>query len=350
MNNQSDILVSICCVTYNQASYIRQCLEGFLMQKTIFNYEILVHDDCSTDGTTEIVREYAEKYPDLIIPIYQVVNQYQQGNTSILKSFVYPKARGKYYAICEGDDYWIDSYKLQKQIQFMEDNPDCTMTCTRAKLFSVRMNKYVGEQYCRKSNGFLNPIDIINRTGLYIVTCSVVIRPWLKDNYPAYCTNCNVGDYPLQILAAMKGTVYFFNDAMCVYRIDNACSWYGQQKFNSIDSSRLKIVNGQVEMFEGFMKDYPEYRKAFNDKIAEHICKNMPSWRFPPNAFETYEKLLFDRIENFSYRWKCCYKMGKMRIPMIKFLYWVFFLRRYMPVKKFYGGYLKRCIDLWTTR
>ena len=344
MNNQNDILVSICSITYNQAPYIRQCLDGFLMQETNFKFEIIIHDDCSTDGTTDIVREYAEKYPNLIVPIFQSVNQYQNGNTSILKTFVYPKARGKYFAICEGDDYWIDPHKLQKQVDFMEANPDCTMTCTRAKLFSVRENRYIGEQYCRKSDGYLHPKDIINRTGLYMATCSLVIRPWIKDNYPAYCTNCNVGDYPLKITAAMKGSVYYFNDAMCVYRIDNQASWYGQQKFGTIDPGRMKIVCGQVEMFEGFSRDFPEHTKIYSEKIAEHICKNMPSWRCKKDDFIAYENVFHNRIECFSFKWKVYYAISKLRFPIVKYLYKNIFLRNYFHKRKYYGGSIKRYI------
>lgn len=336
MNKDCDILVSICSITYNHAPYIRQCLDGFIMQKTNFKFEIIIHDDCSTDGTTNIVREYAEKYPNLIVPIFQSVNQYQIGNTAIFKSFVFPKARGKYLAMCEGDDYWIDPFKLQKQIDFMEVTPECTMTCTRAKLFSVRKNRYIGEQFCQKTDGILNPIDIINRTGLYIATCSIVFRSGIIDNYPDYCTNCNVGDYPLQITAAMKGSVYYFNDAMSVYRIDNVSSWFGQQKFNSIDSARLKIVKGQVEMFEGFSKEFPEYANVYTNKIAEHICKNMPNWRCKEDDFAIYESMFLNWIEHFSIKWKLYYAIGKLRIPMVKYLYKKYFLCNYSPRMKYF--------------
>lgn len=115
-------LASICCITYNHASYIQEAIDSFLMQKTTFPFEILVHDDASTDGTTEILLGYAKKYPDIIKPIIQTKNQYTKCGL-INPRFVFPKAKGKYIALCEGDDYWTDPSKLQKQVSFLENNP-----------------------------------------------------------------------------------------------------------------------------------------------------------------------------------------------------------------------------------
>lgn len=131
-------LVSICCITYNHAPYIRQCLDGFLMQKTNFKYEIVIHDDCSIDGTTEIIKEYASKYPDIFVPLYEDENQYSKGVRGMCAKFVYPKARGKYIALCEGDDYWIDENKLQMQVDFLEKNPEYGMCYTNFNLVSEK--------------------------------------------------------------------------------------------------------------------------------------------------------------------------------------------------------------------
>ena len=105
-NNQ--IVVSIQCLTYNHAPYIRQCLDGFVMQKTNFRFEAIIHDDASTDGTQEIIREYEKKYPDIIKPIYQKENQYSKGIPGYITNIISSKCKGKYFALCEGDDFWID--------------------------------------------------------------------------------------------------------------------------------------------------------------------------------------------------------------------------------------------------
>ena len=119
-------VVSICCVAYNHVHFIRQCLDGFVMQKTNFPFEVLIHDDASTDGTQDIIREYEAKYPDIIKPIYQKENQYSKG-VRVSLVYNYSRVRGKYVALCEGDDYWTDPYKLQKQVDFLEAHPDYVM-------------------------------------------------------------------------------------------------------------------------------------------------------------------------------------------------------------------------------
>lgn len=135
-------LVSVCCITYNHASFIRKCLDGFLMQQTDFPIEILIHDDCSTDGTTEIIKEYAAQYPDLIFPLYEEVNQYQQGKATEIDFYNYRRARGKYIAYCEGDDYWTDPLKLQKQVDFMELHPEYSVCFHGFEEYDVRNQQH----------------------------------------------------------------------------------------------------------------------------------------------------------------------------------------------------------------
>ena len=122
-------MVSICCAAYNHAPYIAQALESFLAQEAPFSIEILVHDDASTDGTQEILREYARRYPDVVKPLFETENQYSKG-VAIDPTFNYPRARGKYIALCEGDDLWSDPHKLRRQVDYMEAHPDCTFCFT----------------------------------------------------------------------------------------------------------------------------------------------------------------------------------------------------------------------------
>lgn len=127
MAKTEDIAVSVYCLAYNHERYIRQALEGFVMQKTSFRYEVFVHDDASTDRTADVIREYAERYPDIIKPIYQTENQYSQG-IPIMKTHILPIMKGRYIASCEGDDYWTDDTKLQRQFDALEAHPECSLS------------------------------------------------------------------------------------------------------------------------------------------------------------------------------------------------------------------------------
>jgi len=122
-------LVSICCITYNHELFIRQCLDGLIAQQTDFPFEILVHDDASTDRTQDIIKEYEAKYPEVIKPVLQTQNQYSKGVRGINLHFNFPRAKGQYIALCEGDDYWTDPRKLQRQIDFLEHHADYVLTC-----------------------------------------------------------------------------------------------------------------------------------------------------------------------------------------------------------------------------
>lgn len=136
-------LVSICCITYNHAPYIKDCLEGMLQQQTTFPIEILIHDDASTDGTEEIIREYAQRHPHLIFPLYETENKFSQGYGDKMDIvFNYARAKGRYIAYCEGDDYWTDPLKLQRQVDFLESHADysvCFHRCSHLDDESGRM-------------------------------------------------------------------------------------------------------------------------------------------------------------------------------------------------------------------
>lgn len=145
------IMVTIRCLAYNHEAYIRQCLDGFIKQKTNFCFEAIVHDDASTDGTANIIREYAEKYPDIIKPIFEVENQYSKRDGS-LRRIMNSHMKGKYIAMCEGDDCWIDPYKLQKQVDYLESHPECVYSCHRYYIY----NEYTKEKYLMPNKYFDN--------------------------------------------------------------------------------------------------------------------------------------------------------------------------------------------------
>lgn len=128
-SSSQEIIVSICCLSYNHGPYIANSLNGFMKQKTRFPFEVLIHDDASTDQTTDIIKKYERDYPDIVKPIYQSENQWSKGARAISVTHNFPRAKGKYIAICEGDDYWTDPHKLQKQVDFLESHPEYVLCC-----------------------------------------------------------------------------------------------------------------------------------------------------------------------------------------------------------------------------
>ena len=131
-------LVAIKCTVYNHEPYLRDCLDGFVMQQTNFPFVAIVHDDASTDGSAAIIREYEEKYPNIIKPIYEIENQYSKRDGSVgrIMDEAIDATGAKYVALCEGDDYWTDPHKLQKQVDFLDTHPEYVLCCHRYKIFN----------------------------------------------------------------------------------------------------------------------------------------------------------------------------------------------------------------------
>lgn len=210
-------LVSISCITYNHENYIRDAIEGFLMQKTTFPVEILIHDDASTDNTAQIVREYEVKYPQLIKPIYQTENQYSKRDGTIGK-LQRGRAKGKYYAPCEGDDYWTDPYKLQKQVVFLEENPKYSLCFHNATvIYEGRLKK--PHSFTKLNKNEYDIGDVIEKNW-FIPTNSILYRKDLYENQP-WAKYVFGGDYALQLMLATKGLFYGFNESMSIYRVNN---------------------------------------------------------------------------------------------------------------------------------
>ncbi len=209
-----EILVSVVCNTYNQEEYIRDALDGFVMQKTTFPFEVLVHDDASTDATASIVKEYADKHPDLIKPIYQVENQYSK-KVPITKGIQVPRAKGKYIAFCEGDDYWTDPLKLQKQADMMEQHPDIDICAHQA--VTVRDGKRTGVVPTRNDNTIYSVEEVIAGGGGFVATCSLMFRKNLFQDEYEFSKRMSV-DYIWQISGALRGGMLYLGDCMGVYR------------------------------------------------------------------------------------------------------------------------------------
>lgn len=234
--NEQKLDVSIVCLTYNQEKYIGKAIESFLMQKGDFSYEIIVHDDCSQDSTARIVKEYAQKYPDRIKTVLQKENQYSK-NVNILEDIVVPMARGKYIALCEGDDYWIDQYKLKIQLDAFKNNPQCCICTHKVKIINSN-GKYVGEIAPGKKNTIFSVEKVINGGGGFVGTNSILIKKKIfEDKYGVLATYSL--DYTLQIAGSLSGGMIYVNRGMSVYRQNTEGSWTNRM----IENPELYIDN-----------------------------------------------------------------------------------------------------------
>jgi glycosyltransferase involved in cell wall biosynthesis len=245
----AEALVSVACLTYNHEYYIRDAINGFLIQETTFPFEIIIHDDASTDSTASIVKEYSEKYPHLIFPICQRTNQYSQGHGPFVE-YVFPRCGGKYIALCEGDDYWTDPDKLQKQVDFLEANPEYGLCYTSANVFDQETGSY-------SENVTGRPIACFEELLItpYIPTLTTMFRKELLKGYASevqpYSTNWKMGDYPLWLYIAAKSKTKFQEGITATYRMLGESASHSKNIDRTLDfaTSAFEIRNFFADKF-----------------------------------------------------------------------------------------------------
>ena len=308
-----DVMVSILCTTYNHQEFIRDALDGFVKQKTDFKYEIIIHDDASTDNTANILRSYKKKYPNDIRLILQTENQFQKG-CKICLEYMFPLVHGKYIAFCEGDDYWIDEYKLQKQIDFLETHPEYSMCMHNA----YRLNYETGER---------KPLDTFPETGTYDqekqilaglgtdfpAFASYVLRTELFKKMPEFFSEPGVFDYPIRQYYANCGEIYYFSEIMSVYRVSTPNSYMKQtaEKQEFYNQYTLEMIRFFEEL-----NNYTE--KKFKDILEVKIDSDY--WGFCSSVSEDRgmrlaraEKLDVNKIKNYYQRLKWDYLDGSIQ-------------------------------------
>ena len=257
----SKVAVSICCTTYNHEKYIAEAIESFLMQETNFKYEILIHDDASTDDTAKIIKKYEDKYPELIKPIYQKKNQYSQGKDPIKN--LYDIAQGKYIAICEGDDYWIDKDKLQIQFDYMEKNPNCGGCFHGGECRSAITGKKTKNITPYKNDKILTPNETIIGGGGLVPTNSIFCKTELLKNFPEFYRGLSAGDYQIQIHLSANKYAYYMKRIMSVYRVEVPGSWTMTSK-KSTRNERITGINKVKKMLL-------EFNKYSDEKYSEVV-------------------------------------------------------------------------------
>lgn len=243
------VMVSILCLVYNHEPYLRQCLDGFVMQKTNFKFEAIVHDDASTDGSAAIIREYAEKYPDIIKPIFETENQYSKHDGALTR-IMNNHMRGKYIAFCEGDDYWIDESKLQNQVDILESKSDIKMVYSKCLIFFEKTKKFGKKEFGGPGTSFLDLLKLNT-----IPTHTVVIHKDILLNYyneiKPEKRNWVAGDLPIWLWTSQKYKIFFQNKTVGVYRYMESSASHS----NSLEKD-LRFKLGMVEIKDFFKKNY----------------------------------------------------------------------------------------------
>ena len=275
-NDTRPIMVTIQCLAYNHEPYIRQCLEGFVMQKTNFRFEVIVHDDASTDKTAEIIKEYAEKYPDIIKPFCETENQYSKRDGSI-ERFMNEHVHGKYVALCEGDDFWIDANKLQKQLDILESNPQISLCYTKSKIFIQNKGCFSDNILC--DNG---PVDF---DSMLFQEPAITLTSFMRtDLYKKYFEEIRpqekkwmMGDTPLWLWMANNGRIELLQDITAVYRMSEESASHSKNidyllKFNesTMDIHCFFCIKYQRDDLLPEIKKH--YHKSNMRDASQHGC------------------------------------------------------------------------------
>lgn len=311
--------VSIICNAYNHERYIEYALKGFVSQRTNFPYEVLIHDDASTDGTAEIIKKYEKMYPDIIKPIYQSENQYSKG-VRITSCIQVCRAQGDYIAICEGDDYWIDEQKLQKQFDIMEKHSEINM-CAHAAYVETDGEK-TGISKPSSNVRIYRTEEVIINDGDFFATASLFVRKKVFESSLETANKYSI-DYSWQLLGSLEGGILFLPDIMSVYRLYACGSWTSKmaKNKNALALHYDRIIT-MLDVFDKdtefkfshiisfqkatylFNKGYATSNKKIIKEAKKILCsrsyKDCYALYYPSIRLRKYIKFHFDWIYKFN--------------------------------------------------
>ncbi|MEO7044418.1 MAG: glycosyltransferase [Ferruginibacter sp.] len=279
-------VLSIICLAYNHGKYIEAALTGFVTQKTTFPIEIIVHDDASNDSTVEIVKEFEARYPELFFNIYQKENQYSKGNGDVAK-IVFSAARGRYIAMCEGDDFWTDSLKLKRQVDFLEKHTKYVGCFHNVEERYEEDDDKASFLYCNYPSSRNISFEDLSYANL-IPTCSVVYRNGLFNQFPNWYFSLKMGDWPLNLLNAQFGDFWYVPKIMGVHRIHQKGLW-------AIDNKMINHYTREAYeiMIEGF-SDKLEFRNQLATARSAYngVIKSPPTTSIGRRVFNRVSKAL----------------------------------------------------------
>ena len=281
--NKEKPVVSVCIITYKHEKYIKECIEGAIMQETNFNFEIIIGDDYSPDLTSKICKEYALKYPDLI--------NYEKNDKNIGMARNWMKTinrcSGKYIAICEGDDYWTDPLKLQKQVDFMEANQEYSMCFHEAEVIDENNNflHYFNKIKLEKTYSLS---DLTQRNFVSTASCLFKNEIVLHNSF----AKLSVGDWALHILNAEKGKIFYMPISMSVYRVHDGGIW-SKLNYNEMILKGVEVMKDLDSFFE--YRYHEDFQRGINDRLLRLRKNKKP---------KTIKKKIVLRIRNILSKYK----------------------------------------------
>lgn len=309
-----DIKVSVCVITYNQEKYIRQCLDSLLNQKTNFDYEVIVAEDCSPDNTRQILLEYKEKYGDKLVLVLQDTNVGPSRNSYSARKLV----RGKYVASCEGDDFWTDEYKLQKQYDILENNPQYSAVASDYMSVAPDGKVLYKSMFCMKKDAVKTMKDWL-KDGFALHTVTNLARrditPVDDERYKKLkMVAPTMGDVITYTLLYEKGDIYVLKDVTAAHRTaggEDTASFSFTNKTKAIEYSYMYY--DIVKALEEYFYDKYDFMPLFVHRLANiSTHKIIGSLNFKIKEF----KVLFDRL-SFKYKLDFFNKLFRRIIKMV---------------------------------
>ena len=306
----NEMMVSVQMLSYNHEDSLARAIESVLGQRTKYKYELIIGDDASTDRSQERINEYAHKYPEIIVAVCREKNigAVQNGND------ISKRCRGKYHAVCEGDDYWITTDKLEKQVSFLESNPEYMMCTTRCKVISDGIEM----EYPFASDDSDSLLDMLNGGNVKrYATCTTIIRALGKEKpelYKFYSDN-SVGDLVTQTIAAKYGKIHYIDEETAVYNKKTV----GKESFSS------QILEIQVNSIRNAIRSCKELSGKEYDRLWDRYIASFDKALF-------YSKSEEGMVESF--KWLLALKDGKEIIATIREILIDYLETKKMVVKK----------------
>ena len=282
--------LSVAMITYNQERFVAQSVESVLAQRVNFDYEIIIGDDCSTDGTRTLLTDFRRRNPERIVLI---LRQQNVGPMRNIESTL-AACRGQYVAILEGDDYWTSADKIQKQVDFLDSHPECAVCCHRVKFMYETGSPEVDVHPLLAAGPYVIE-DLLKWN--FVMTCSAVMRRDLTDRPPSWLSEMKVGDWARTVLAARHGTIELMDEIMAAYRVHGEGMWSSMPQI-----ARLREMAQMLTALDKEL-DYV-YTDTIHHTIASPYLQMALTARSNGNRIETAKQLL------------SCIRNGGLRLPV----------------------------------